>query len=79
MIELLRTNDLVLLTFAAHVLDEAGIDHVIFDSHMSAIEGSIGILPRRLMVDVEDVPAARRVLERACPEGCNIALTTGEQ
>ena len=79
MIELLRTNDLVLLSFVAHVLDEAGIAHVIFDSHMSAVEGSIGILPRRLMVDADDVPAARRLLESACPEGCNIALTINEQ
>jgi Putative prokaryotic signal transducing protein len=79
MIELLRTNDLVLLTFASHVLDEAGIEHVIFDSHMSAVEGSIGILPRRLMVDADDVAAARRVLANASPEGCNIALTIGEQ
>ena len=79
MIELLRTNDLVLLTFVAHVLDEAGIDHVIFDSHMSAVEGSIGILPRRLMVGEDDVAAARRLLESACPEGCNIALTINEQ
>jgi putative signal transducing protein len=77
MIELLRTNDLVLLTFASHVLDEAGISHVIFDSHMSVVEGSIGILPRRLMVDPDDVPAARRVLESASP--CKIALTDHDQ
>ena len=76
MIELLRTNDLVLLTFASHVLNEAGIAHVIFDSHMSAVEGSIGILPRRLMVGADDLAAARQVLER---EGCNIALTSGDQ
>ena len=77
MIELLRTNDLVLLTFASHLLDEAGIGHVIFDSHMSAVEGSIGILPRRLMVDPDDGPAARRVLESAGP--CKIALTDHDQ
>jgi hypothetical protein len=77
MIELLRTNDLVLLTFASHVLGEAGISHVIFDSHMSVVEGSIGILPRRLMVDPDDVPAARRVLASASP--CKIALTDHDQ
>jgi hypothetical protein len=77
MIELLRTNDLVLLTFASHLLDEAGIGHVIFDSHMSVVEGSIGILPRRLMVDRDDVLAARRVLESAGP--CKIALTDHDQ
>jgi hypothetical protein len=77
MIELLRTNDLVLLTFASHVLEEAGIEHVIFDSHMSAVEGSIGILPRRLMVGADDAAAARRVLESSGP--CKIALTGDEQ
>ena len=48
--ELLVTNDLVLLSYAAHLLTEAGIGSEVFDAHMSAVEGSIGALPRRLMV-----------------------------
>jgi hypothetical protein len=49
--EILRTTDVVLLSFAQHVLAEAGIQSAVFDSNMSIAEGSIGVLiPRRLMV-----------------------------
>lgn len=63
--EVLRTNDLVLLSYAGHVLQEAGIEHMIFDGHTSAMEGSIGALPRRLMVNDVDSDAAKRVLRNA--------------
>jgi hypothetical protein len=43
--ELLRSNDLVYLSFVSHVLDEAGIDFLVLDGHMSAVEGSIGAIP----------------------------------
>ena len=56
--ELLRTNDLVLLSYASHVLEEEGITAYVFDGHMSVMEGSIGALPRRLMVEEEDFDAA---------------------
>ena len=60
--EVLRTNDLVLLSYALHVLGEAGIEAHVFDGHMSAVEGSIGAFPRRLMVDDDDLGPARRAL-----------------
>ena len=60
--EVLRTNDLVLLSYATHVLAEAGIEAVVFDAHMSAVEGSIGAFPRRLMVQDDDVRKALREL-----------------
>jgi hypothetical protein len=63
--ELLATNDLVLLSYAVHLLGEAGIGYEVFDAHMSAVEGSIGAIPRRLMVASEDFPAARRALGNA--------------
>lgn len=63
--EVLRTNDLVLLSYAAHVLSEAGIESQVFDTHMSALEGSIGALPRRLMVEEDDYDTARRALGNA--------------
>lgn len=63
--ELLRTNDLVLLSYASHLLEEAGIASFVFDSYMSALEGSIGALPRRLMVEEDDYLRARRVLDGA--------------
>ncbi len=53
MMELLRSNDLVYLSFVSHVLEEAGIDHLLLDGHMSAVEGSIGAIPRRLIVAEE--------------------------
>jgi len=62
--EVLRTNDLVLLSYATHVLAEAGIEATVFDMHMSAVEGSIGAFPRRLMVQEEDIAKALRELER---------------
>jgi hypothetical protein len=65
MIELLRTNDAVLLSFAEALMRDAGIRFFVADRNMSIIEGSIGILPRRLLVDEEDVEEARRILEDA--------------
>jgi len=63
--EVLRTNDLVLLSYATHVLAEAGIEAVVFDGHMSAVEGSIGAFPRRLMVQDDEVAKALRELSNA--------------
>ena len=63
--EVLRTNDLVLLSYATHVLAEAGIEAVVFDAHMSAVEGSIGALPRRLMVQDDEISRALRELGNA--------------
>ncbi|MDE3116952.1 MAG: DUF2007 domain-containing protein [Pseudomonadota bacterium] len=48
--EILKTNNPVELSFARAVLDEAGIASVVFDAEMSVMDGSLGILPRRLMV-----------------------------
>ncbi|HTN96602.1 MAG TPA: DUF2007 domain-containing protein [Nordella sp.] len=66
--EVLRTNDLVLLSYATHVLAEAGIEATVFDAHMSAVEGSIGVFPRRLMVQDDDIVKALRELS-------NVAIT----
>lgn len=63
--ELLRTNDAVLLSYVEHALDEEGIGSLVLDTHMSILDGSIGILPRRLMVGDDDLPRAERVLEAA--------------
>lgn len=65
MIELIRTNDPVVLSVARSVLADAGIMAVVMDSHMSGIEGSIGIFPRRLMVVRSEGDEARRVLAEA--------------
>jgi hypothetical protein len=60
--ELLRSNDLVYLSFVRHVLEEEGIDFLQLDEHMSALEGSIGILPRRILVPADDLARARLAL-----------------
>ncbi|MGI4953856.1 MAG: DUF2007 domain-containing protein [Janthinobacterium lividum] len=59
------TNDLVRLSFLHALLRDAGIDCILLDGHVSAVEGSIGAIPRRLAVLHEDERAARRVLEDA--------------
>ena len=64
--EILRTTDAVLLSFAQHVLAEAGIQSAVFDTNMSITEGSIGVLiPRRLMVETGDLARARTLLVQA--------------
>lgn len=60
--ELLRTTDILRLTRAADVLRGEGIESFALDQHMSVLEGSLGILPRRLMVRDEDLFIARAVL-----------------
>lgn len=60
--ELLRTNDPTLIAFATALLEGEGIDCFQMDVNMSVLEGSIGILPRRMMVRDRDLFAARAVL-----------------
>lgn len=62
MYELLRTNDPVLLSFAEALMKEAEIGYFIADTNMSIIEGSLGILPRRLMVEKAEKERARQCL-----------------
>ncbi|MCT8970301.1 DUF2007 domain-containing protein [Microbaculum marinisediminis] len=62
MTELLRTNDMVLLSFVEALLKDAGIVCAVFDQNMSVVEGSLGVLPRRLLVDSDAVDEARRLL-----------------
>jgi hypothetical protein len=62
MTELLKTNDLVFISYVVHLLGEHGIEAIVFDEHMSAVEGSIGALPRRIMVGEEDLERARKLL-----------------
>ncbi len=52
--EVLRTNDPVKLSYAQHLLSEAGIEGFVADQHSSAVEGNIGAFPRRLMVKSQD-------------------------
>ena len=63
--ELVRTNNAVLITAIEALLKGADIPHVVLDRNMSVLEGSLGILPRRILVDEEHQHSARRLLTDA--------------
>jgi hypothetical protein len=68
--ELLRTTDPTIIAFASALLEGEDIDVFALDVHMSILEGSIGILPRRLMVRDGDLARARAVLsDNGIPTG----------
>ncbi|WP_299398061.1 DUF2007 domain-containing protein [Pelagibius sp.] len=66
--QLLRTNDMVKLSWLEALLADAGIETLVLDHHTSIMEGSIGILPRRLMVGDQDYERALQVLADAGEE-----------
>jgi hypothetical protein len=74
MTELIRTNDLVLISAVEALLGGAGIDCMVADQHMSVLEGSVGVLPRRVLVTDDDLKRARRILTDA---GLGHALPPG--
>jgi hypothetical protein len=61
-LEILRTNDPVLLSFATAVLADGGVAALVADQHISALEGAIGIFPRRMLVEADCWRQARRLL-----------------
>jgi Putative prokaryotic signal transducing protein len=63
--ELLRTNDPVRLSWLQALLDNSGIDSLILDHHTSLVEGSVGAIPRRLVVAERDYRRARALLAAA--------------
>jgi hypothetical protein len=63
--ELIRTNDAVIISFAESLLKDAGIGCMVADQNMSVLDGSIGILPRRILVMDDDLEAAQRLLADA--------------
>ncbi|MGG7567658.1 DUF2007 domain-containing protein [Rhodovulum sp. DZ06] len=60
--EILRTNDMGVIAFASALLRAEDIDCFEFDVHMSVLDGSLGVLPRRLMVARRDAFRARAIL-----------------
>jgi hypothetical protein len=63
--ELVRTNDIVLVSAIGALLDGANIHHLVLDQNMSVIEGSLGVLPRRILVHEDDNREARQILTDA--------------
>ena len=60
--ELLRSNDLVEISWVMALLSDADIPARILDLNASVIEGSIGAIPRRIVVDDENLDEACRML-----------------
>ena len=65
MIELLRTNEPTVLSFATSLLESAKIACFVLDGHASAVDGSLSLLPRRLMVVRPFAREARELLSAA--------------
>lgn len=65
MIELVRSNDTVFLSWLTMRLEQEDIDAVVFDGHAADADGSIAAIQRRVMVADDDIHRARRVLEEA--------------
>lgn len=65
MITILRTNDIVLLSLLEAMFTDEGIPFFVADAHVSAMEGSIGAFPRRVMVPEDWERQARRILTEA--------------
>ena len=63
--EILKTNNVVELNFLQSVLTDAGIASVVFDTNMSVLDGSMVILPQRLMVADEDESRAKALVKDA--------------
>ena len=60
--ELLRTNNVVTISFVTSLMKDAGIACFVADENMSVLDGSIGILPRRMMVADRDLFLARATM-----------------
>jgi Putative prokaryotic signal transducing protein len=63
--ELVRTNDAVLITAIEALLNGADIKHLVVDRNISVLEGSIGIFPRRILVDEDEFETACKLLQEA--------------
>jgi hypothetical protein len=63
--EILRTNDAVLVSAVGALFDAAKIAHLVLDQNMSVLEGSLGVLPRRVLVADQELTRARQLLRDA--------------
>lgn len=63
--EVFRTNNPVSLSYATVLLRDAGCEPLVVDQHMSIVEGSLGILPRRVLVESDCLAQAKRILQDA--------------
>ncbi|MBL4740890.1 MAG: DUF2007 domain-containing protein [Sneathiella sp.] len=67
MIELVRANDPVLISYLTSILEDERISVIVLDEHTSILEGSIGAIQRRVMVAEKDLDRAKSILEDIAP------------
>ena len=60
--EVLRTNNLILISKVLSILDDAGIHNKLLDMHASNIEGSISAIERRVVVSDDDFQQSQRLI-----------------
>ena len=65
--ELIRTNDIVFISWLQATLAGDGIEAIVFDQYVSAIEGQAGPVQRRVMVLDEDFERAQWLLNTEMP------------
>ncbi len=70
--QLLATNNMVTISVVESLLRQAGVIYQVLDQNMSVLEGSIGIIPRRIMVDSDQWERARKLMTDA---GLELELT----
>lgn len=63
--ELLRTNDPVIISVVTSLLKDASIAFMVADENMSILEGSLGVIPRRILVDSDRMSQARTLMHDA--------------
>lgn len=63
--ELLRTNDMVLISAVEAILAGIGLRVFVADAHASVMDGSLGMLPRRILIARPDAGTARAALIEA--------------
>lgn len=60
--ELLRSNNIITLSFVQSLMRDANIEVLWADRNTSTLEGSIGAIPQRILVDAEKITEARRII-----------------
>ena len=60
--EVLRTNNLILISRAQSILNEAGVHNQLLDAHASNIEGSISAIQRRVIVSDDDFQKSKKLI-----------------
>ena len=61
--ELIRTNDLILISRIRSMLNHAAIQYALLDTHASNIEGSIIAIQKRIVVSNEDFKHSQKLIQ----------------